>query len=199
MAEVTKRVEFGALVSCIGYRNPALLSQMAKTVDHMSDGRLILGLGAGWAERDYREYGYTFGTAGERLRALRDGLAIIKERWATDAPPPRREPLPILIGGSGEQVTLRLAAQYAQLWNGGDGTPEEFRRKNQVLDQRCREIGRDPGTIERVARVDLPATPDQFDAFRDAGAQHLILRLGHPWDLSAVERLVSWRDRHGAS
>ncbi len=195
MAEATERVEFGPLVSCIGYRNPALLSQMAKTVDHMSGGRLILGLGAGWTERDYREYGYEFGTAGERLRLLREGLQTIRERWAIDAPPPLRDPLPILIGGGGEQVTLRLTARYAQLWNGADETPAAFARKNAILDERCREIGRDPATIERVARVDPPATPEQFDALRDAGAQHLILRLGYPWDFGAVERLVAWRDR----
>ena len=142
-----------------------------------------------------------YATVGDRSRrwaSIPSGSTIIRERWATDAPAPLRDPLPILIGGSDERVTLRLAAQHARLWNGGDGSPEEFRRKNQVIDARCREIGRDPAAIERVARVDLPATPEQFDARREAGAQHLILRLGYPWDLGAVERLVVWRDRHGA-
>lgn len=200
MAEVTERVEIGALVSAIGYRNPALLSQMAKTVDHMSAGRLILGLGAGWSERDYREYGYDYGTAKERLAALREGLQIIRARWEVDAPPPLRNPMPILIGGGGEQVTLRLAAQYAQLWNGGDTDAATFARKNRILDERCREIGRDPATIERVARADppglgnLPSTPEEFDALHEAGAQHIIMRLGYPWDFAAVERLVAWRD-----
>lgn len=198
MAEATTQVEFGPLVSAIGYRNPALLSQMAKTVDHMSGGRLILGLGAGWAERDYREYSYPFGTAGERLRALREGLVTIRDRWTIDAPRPLRDPIPILIGGGGERVTLRLAAQYAQLWNGGDEDAATFARKNAVLDAHCAAIGRDPATIERIARVDLPAQVSQFAALHEAGAQHLILRLGYPWDFAAVERLVAWRDSIGA-
>ncbi len=196
MAEVTERVEFGALVSAIGYRNPALLSDMAKTVDHLSGGRLILGVGAGWKEEDYREFGYEYGTAPDRLRDLRRGLEIILERWAIDVPPPIRNPIPILIGGGGEQVTLRLTAKYAQLWN-GVLRPEAYAAKSRVLDERCREIGRDPGEIERTVSVEREDTADPavLDAFRAAGATHLILRFQDPWDFGAVERLVAWRDR----
>ena len=196
MAEVTERVEFGALVVGNGYRNPALLSLMAKTIDHMSNGRHILGIGAGWAERDYREFGYEYGTAPERLRALRAGLATILERWKVDVPPPVRNPIPILIGGGGEQVTLRLTAKYAQLWN-GVLRPEAYAAKNRVLDERCREIGRDPGEIERTVSVELEDAHDPaiLDAFLSAGATHLILRFGEPWDFGAVEHLVAWRDR----
>ena len=196
MAEVTERVEFGALVTCNSYRNPALLSNMAKTIDHMSGGRLILGIGAGWAERDYREFGYEFGTAPDRLRALRHGLDTILAHWRTDVPPPVRAPIPILIGGGGEQVTLRLTARYAQLWN-GVLRPDAYAAKGRVLDERCREIGRDPGEIDRTVSIELADTADPatLDAFRAAGATHPILRFPEPWDFGAVERLVAWRDR----
>jgi probable F420-dependent oxidoreductase len=195
MAEVTSRVEFGALVLCNSYRNPALLSDMAKTVDHISGGRLILGIGAGWFERDYNEYGYEFGTAGDRLRALRQGLKIITERWTKDVPPPVRNPIPILIGGGGEQVTLKLTAQYADLWN-TVARPDVLAHKCAVLDQWCAEVGRDPAAIERTVGVELADTarPELLDQFVAAGASHLIIRFGEPWDFEAVRRIVAWRD-----
>ena len=103
-------MEFGALVSAIGYRNPALVSDMAKTIDHMSGGRFILGLGAGWKVEDYQEFGYHMATPPERLRELRQGIETILQRWSVDVPPPVRNPIPIMIGGGGEKVTLRLTA-----------------------------------------------------------------------------------------
>jgi alkanesulfonate monooxygenase SsuD/methylene tetrahydromethanopterin reductase-like flavin-dependent oxidoreductase (luciferase family) len=162
-------------------------------------GRLILGLGAGWVERDYAEYGYDFGTAGERLRNLERGIAVIKERWATDQPPPLRGAVPMLIGGGGEQVTLRIAAQHADLWN-GFGPVEIWARKNRVLDEWCARVGRDPGAIERTVMID-PKDLDAADEFVAAGATHLILRPGlrAPLDFAAVERLLAWRDRRNAA
>ena len=192
----TARATVGCLVLAMGYRNPALLSQMAKTLDHATGGRLILGLGAGWAERDYREYGYPFGTAGDRLRHLERGLEIIKARWATDPPPPvNGRSVPILIGGGGERVTLRLTAQHADLWN-GFGPIDSFVRKNRILDEWCAKVGRDPAAIERTVRIDPPEF-DRLDDYVAAGATHFICGGNAPFDFAELERLVAWRDARG--
>lgn len=195
MATLTTRAEIGCLVSCNSYRSAALLSDMAKTVDHISNGRLILGIGAGWFERDYQEYGYEFGTAPDRLRALRDALPVIKQRWQIDVPAPMRNPIPILIGGGGERVTLKLTAQHADIWN-GFGPPESFKHKNEVLDNWCQELGRDPQSIERSVSIRHNEL-DNLQAYVDAGATHLILGMDEPWDYAAVEQLVQWRDAQG--
>ncbi|HEY8602332.1 MAG TPA: LLM class F420-dependent oxidoreductase [Thermomicrobiales bacterium] len=189
----TKRATIGSLVLCMSYRNPAHLSQMAKTLDHATGGRFILGLGAGWFERDYNEYGYDFGTAGDRLRNLERGLEIIKERWAKDPPRPTNgRDVPILIGGGGEKVTLRIVAQHADLWN-GFGPPERFAAKNRILDEWCAKVGRDPAAIERTAMVGA-GDLDTLDNYLDAGATHLIYGLDAPFDFAPLERLIAWRD-----
>jgi probable F420-dependent oxidoreductase len=188
-----KRAQIGCLVLCMSYRNPAHLSQMAKTLDHLTGGRLILGLGAGWFEKDYDEYGYDFGTAGARLKNLERGIGIIKERWAKDEPKPVRGTIPILIGGGGEKVTLRITAQHADMWNGGS-SPEILRHKNAVLDEWCRKVGRDPGAIERTTTVNR-ADLDNLDAWHDAGATHIVVRITPPFDMAPAERLVAWREK----
>jgi probable F420-dependent oxidoreductase len=191
----TERAEFGMLVTCNSYRNPDHLADIARTVDHLSGGRLILGIGSGWFERDYDEYGYEFGTAIERLHALEAALPRIVSRLERLDPPPVRSPMPILIGGSGEKVTLRLVAQHAHAWN-SFGPPETFARKNAVLDAWCERVGRDPAEIERTVLVDADEV-DQAGAFIDAGAQHLIVGLGttgdRPFDLAPVQRLLEQR------
>jgi probable F420-dependent oxidoreductase len=194
MAMLTHRAEVGCLVTCNSYRNPALLANMAKTVDHISGGRLILGLGAGWFETDYREYGYPFGTDKERLQDFASALPLIKQRWELEKPLPVRMPIPILIGGDGERVTLKLAAQYADIWNGGSKSPEAHQHKCTVLDQWCAAVGRDPATIERSVSLN-PGDEARYDQYLAAGAQHIVLMMDAPWDLKPVERLMRWRDR----
>jgi alkanesulfonate monooxygenase SsuD/methylene tetrahydromethanopterin reductase-like flavin-dependent oxidoreductase (luciferase family) len=166
---------------------------MAKTVDHISGGRLILGIGAGWFERDYKEYGYEFGTAGQRLAALEEALPIIKHRWEVDVPKPVQKPIPILIGGGGEKKTLRLTAKYADMWH-GFGDAETLAHKMEVLDGWCKEEGRDPKEIERSAGTNADDSNQTRDAILRTGVTHLILGMGAPWNFEAVEKLVSWRD-----
>ena len=137
---------------------------------------MYLGIGAGWFERDYTEYGYDFGTAPGRLRKLADDLPRLKARLDALNPAPIGD-LPILIGGSGEKVTLKLTAQYADAWN-SFGPPETFAHKNAVLDDWCAELGRDPPDIERTVAID-PDDVGQLDAYLDAGATHLIVMTGH--------------------
>ncbi|MCE7872606.1 LLM class F420-dependent oxidoreductase [bacterium CPR1] len=192
MACRTTRAEIGLLVGCNSYRNPHLVADMARTVDHISNGRLILGLGSGWFERDYQEYGYEFGTAAWRLKQLGENLPIIQERLKRLTPQPIRNPLPIMIGGGGEKVTLKLVARHAHLWN-GFGPPENFAHKNKILDQWCAEVGRNPREVERTVGIMRPDDLDKLDDYVAAGAEHIILMLGWPFPLAAVQKLLEWR------
>ena len=174
------RVRIGALVSGNTYRHPAVLAKMAATVDHVSGGRVVLGLGAGWQQNEHEAYDIPFFTTGERLARLEEACRMIKalynEERATvegrywslkDAPlepKPVQDPLPLLVGGGGEKVTMRIAATYADEWNVW-GTPEVLRHKIGVLERHCEDIGRDPGTIARSAQALLFLSDDQ--AFLD--------------------------------
>lgn len=189
MACETRRARIGVLVTCNSYRNPDLLADMARTVDHLSGGRVILGLGAGWFERDYVEYGYPFGTAADRIRSLGEGLRRVKARLARLNPPPVG-PMPILIGGEGERMTLRLVAEHADAWN-GFGPVDVFARKNRVLDEWCERVGRPREAIERSVTLRDPKDVERVEGFLEAGAQHLILPVGAPFDLSPAERLLA--------
>jgi probable F420-dependent oxidoreductase len=191
MAADTERARLGMLVSCNSYRNPQLVADMARTADHICGGRMYLGIGAGWFERDYSEYGYEFGTAIGRLRKLEVDLPRLVARLGKLTPAPIGD-LPILVGGSGEKVTLRLTAQYADAWN-SFGPPEIFARKNAVLDRWCSELGRDPAAIERTVAIS-PEDVADLAAYLDAGATHLIVMVGHPFDLTSVETLLARRD-----
>ncbi len=187
MAVETTQARFGALVTCNSYRNPELLADMARTIDHLSGGRFTLGIGSGWFERDYDEFGYEFGTAIERLHKLGDALPRIKERMGKLNPGPAG-PLPLLIGGSGEKVTLRLVAEHADGWN-AFGPPEGFAKKNAILDDWCAKVGRDPKAIERTVAIG-PDEVDKIEDYAEAGADHLIVMLGAPFDLDPVARYL---------
>lgn len=193
MAEVTKHAQIGALVSCYGYRNPDLLADMARTVDHASGGRLIMGLGAGWLDRDYSEYGYEFPSDGQRLREL--GLAIprIKDRLKRLNPRPMGS-LPLMIGGRGERVTLRIVAEHADLWNCW-GTTDEVCRLNSVLDAWCEKMERNPDEIERTVALFETGTDAMYDDYVASGVTHLILVVSGPdYAIADLDGLLKWRD-----
>lgn len=191
LAEATRRVQLGSLVTCISYRNPNLLADMARTVDHISGGRLILGIGAGWFQRDYEEYGYEFQGAPARLAALEETIPLLKSRLQALNPPPQG-PLPLLIGGGGERRTLRIVATHADAWH-AYGDPETMAHKNRVLDRWCAEVGRDPGAILRSASAD-PARPDLLEAYCEAGIQEIVLGLSGPrYNLALLEPWLAAR------
>lgn len=190
--EITHRAEIGLLVTGIGYRNPDLLADMARTVDHISNGRLILGLGAGWYEKDYTSYGYDFGTLKSRMELFDTGLERIKHRLAELKPPPLR-PIPILIGGSGEKKTIRRLVRYADIWH--TFLPiEQFRTRTKLLDELARENGRDSAAIQRAVPW-FGAT--SADDYVDAGARILIVQMTpseRGYDFTALTSLLSWRN-----
>ena len=189
MAVDTDHAMLGALVSCNTYRNPDLLADIARTVDHVSGGRMYLGIGAGWFEREYADYGYPFGTPRSRLDALVASLDRIAVRLSKLNPPAIGR-MPIMIGASGEKVALRVVAKYADAWN-TYGTPEHYADKNTALDGWCAKLGRDPGEIERTVLImDQPAIARWRD-YVDAGAQHVIVAVGTPFDLEPVEHLLA--------
>ncbi len=187
MAVETSHAHIGALVTCNSYRNPNLLADMARTIDHLSGGRFVLGIGAGWFQRDYDEYGYEFGNAPSRLRELSSALPTIMERLDLLTPPPRG-PVPILVGGSGPKVTLRLTAEHADAWN-AFGPPEAYAAKNRTLDEWCAKFDRNPRQIERTAGIQATEI-DDWQAYLDAGAEHLIVMAGPPFDMAPTRRLL---------
>lgn len=190
MAEATERVELGSLVICNSYRNPELLADAHRTIDHISGGRAILGIGAGWFERDYDEYGYEFGTVGTRLTALEEALPRIEERLGRLNPPPVRD-IPILIGGGGVKRTLKLVARHGDIWH-AFGDLDVFRAKNEILEGHCADEGRDPSEIERSWVFN-----DDADAIRAAGASHFIVGISGSdsgYDLAPLREAIEWRD-----
>ncbi len=167
----TSRVNIGQMVTCNGYRNPALLAKMASTVDVLSHGRLYCGLGAGWYEHEWRAYGFGFPETRARMRMFREACEIITKMWTEDYPTfsgehyaidkpinePKgvRKPHPSFwIGGSGEQVTLKLVARFADACNVGGGDPDAAERKLAVLRRHCDEVGRDYDSIIKSTSIE---------------------------------------------
>jgi probable F420-dependent oxidoreductase len=192
-AEQTERIEIGSLVTCNSYRNPDLLADMARTLDHVSRGRLVLGIGAGWFEKDYTSFGYDFGTAGSRLAALGAALPRIEARLAAGNPAPTRK-VPVLIGGGGERKTLRLVARHADVWH-GFGDVDTIAHKHAVLDEWCATEGRDPGEIERSTEVSDGTPGDLGEAFYAIGTRLFTVALNGPdYDMGPVHEWLAWRD-----
>jgi len=200
IAAAVPRVRLGPLVTGNTYRNPAVLAKIATTVDHISGGRCVLGIGSGWQENEHIAYGIEYGTAGSRLDMLEEALQIIRgllhdERTSLSGehyeianaplqPKPVQDPMPILVGGGGEKRTLRMTAKYADEWNVW-ATPDVMRHKNAVLDRWCDDIGRDPSEIQRCAvALLLPGmTEEQVNAMGDFMA-------GRPKVLGTPEQMI---------
>jgi len=197
-AEQTERVEIGALVTCGGYRNPDLLADMARTVDHISGGRLILGIGSGWFAKDYENYGYDFTTPGERLNLLGEYLPRIRSRFEKLNPAPTRD-IPMLIGGGGEKKTLRHVARYADIWH-AFGDVETLARKSKILDEHCIAVGRDPGEIQRSTSLSGEfGGENDTQALADLGFTLFTVGVSGPdYDLSTITRWLQWRDERNS-
>lgn len=192
-AEQTERVDIGALVTCNSYRNPDLLADMARTVEHISEGRLVFGIGSGWFRRDYDEYGYDFGTKGSRLDDLARALPRIESRWKALNPPPQRE-IPVMIGGGGEKKTLRIVARHADIWHGFGGA-DTIAHKHRVLERHCADIGRDPAEIERSAGVNA-RQPEAAEDYYAVGTRLFTMGLSGPdYDLAPVQDWLAWREQ----
>jgi F420-dependent oxidoreductase-like protein len=215
LAMASKNTRIGTMVTGATYRHPAVLAKMATTVDIVSGGRLILGIGAGWFELEHQEYGIPFRTLGTRLRRLDETLEMVKRLWSqersnfagkhfklTDAsfyPKPIQQPRPpILVGATGEEVALKIVAKHADIWN-SFGPPEVFRRKIARLDAHCHDLERDPGTIEKSVLVSsansagpFPITDAkrQVDEYHAAGVSHIIFSV-RPADRDWVRRFAN--------
>jgi F420-dependent oxidoreductase-like protein len=184
LARETRTVELGQTVTCVGYRNPALLAKMASTVDAASGGRVVLGLGAGWDEAEYRAYGYRFPPLRERLQQLDEAAQVVLALWTEERASfagshfavheAENEPkgaggrrIPLLIGGAGERVLLRLVARQADRCNLTDHTdPAWYRHKLDVLRAHCDEVGRDYETIRRTASLNVYVAPTRAELER---------------------------------
>jgi probable F420-dependent oxidoreductase len=190
--EITTRAEIGLLVTGVGYRNPDLLADMARTVDHISGGRLILGLGAGWYEKDYTTYGYDFGTVKSRFDLFDSALARIDRRLDRLVPAPLRK-IPILIGGSGAKRTLPAVARHADIWH--TFLPiDQFRQASARVGELAVAAGRSDVDIERSV---VWESERDADAYREAGASTFTTEI-HPtaagYDFGTLEQMIKWRD-----
>jgi alkanesulfonate monooxygenase SsuD/methylene tetrahydromethanopterin reductase-like flavin-dependent oxidoreductase (luciferase family) len=196
-AEATEHAQIGLMVGANPFRNPALVAKMATTLDHISGGRAILGIGAAWFETEHRAYGFDFGDSpGERLRWLEEAAQIMRgmlhgeepsgSRYYTtknvrNDPPPVQDRLPLLIGGGGERKTLRIVARYADACNVGGGF-DNVKRKDEILRRHCADVGRDESEIERTVGMGMCIIRDDPDE-AERVAQSIFERNGdaEPW------------------
>ena len=226
LARDTKRVRIGQMVTCNGYRNPALMAKMASTVDVLSHGRLDFGIGAGWYEHEYLAYGYDYPDAPERLRYLREAVQVIHAMWTQDEatfegkyyqvrgainqPKGAQHPhIPLLIGGSGEKVTLKLVAQYGDACNISNADIPVLEHKLAVLKQHCEEIGRDYESIKRTLLINctigeteeaafekLPASSrSQLEAIQKQalyGTPEMIRNRLEEYEAAGVQEVIIW-------
>ncbi len=212
LAAQTRRLRVGLMVTGNIYRHPAVLANIGATVDIISHGRLDFGIGAGWNELECSMYGIPLYTPGERIRRLGEACEVIKRLWtetvanfdgkyyqlkdARCEPKPVQKPYPpYVIGGSGEQLTLRIVAQYANIWNFAGGSVETFRHKNEVLNGHCATIGRDAKTIERsiqerVNYGNMAETRESIRPYIAEGATHIVLNLAAPYPEGIVHKLA---------
>lgn len=212
LATQTTRLRLGLMTGCNTYRDPAMHAQIAAAVDVISGGRVEYGMGAGWTVYEHESRNIPLPPPAERIRRMEEGIVIAKRLWTeesvthdgryyqlrearVDPKPVQRPHPPILIGGSGEQVTLRVVARQADLWNFGGGDIETFRHKVNVLRQHCAEAGRDPDEIElstqyRIDWDDLPRAVRDVQQFVDAGATHIVLIMQRPFAAGMPARLA---------
>lgn len=211
LAGVTSKARLGALVTGVTYRNVALLGKMLASLDVLSGGRAVAGLGAAWYEHEHTAYGFAFPALRERYALLEDALELLPLMWGkgnpsfegrvvgapdtTCYPRPLQERIPILIGGSGERKTLRLVAQYADACN-LFGDPKMVRRKVEVLHAHCADLGRDPASIEVTHLSTRPNVADpipHFEALAEAGVQTAIVNFSDvptTADVGSYERVI---------
>lgn len=211
LAAQTQRLRVGVMVTGNTYRHPAVLAKMATTVDIIAHGRLNFGMGTGWSEREHRAYGIPLPSPGERIRRLGEACELIRRLWtdpiasfegryyqlseAPCEPKPIQKPHPpFVIGADGEQ-TLRVVAQYANIWDCSVDTPEQYRHKSASLDSYCAAIGRDSTTIERsrhiaVDTANLNAAFLETCAFIEVGVTHIIYHVPVPDPQGILHRLA---------
>lgn len=206
LAARTTRVALGTMVTGVTYRNPALLAKIVTTLDVISAGRAILGLGAAWNDEEHAGYGYDFPPAGERLDRLEEALQICRAMFTEAAPSfagrhyrvenvlnnprPIRGRIPILVGGGGEKRTLRLVAQYADACN-VFGDADGVRHKLDVLERHCADVGRDPAEITKttlITATDVDRTAAQATELVKAGIDGLVVNLPDVSDLAKLTR-----------
>lgn len=213
LAQATTRLRVGVLVTGIHYRHPAVLANMAATLDIVSGGRLELGIGAGWNEEESGAYGIALGTVRERFDRFEEAcevlIGLLSQETTTfdgafyrltearnEPKGPQRPHPPICIGGNGEKRTLRITAQYADHWNFVGGTPQEFARKREVLSAHCADVGRDPADIMLSAHVrlnperDYDRVVDEAAALGAEGLDMAIVYLPPPHDPAVLEPLA---------